>query len=54
LEVLQLARAAGLPLADLVAERARRSALEVLRGAPVAVDVVVTDRAGTIVGRAGP
>jgi cobalt-precorrin-5B (C1)-methyltransferase len=39
------------PLGDLVAAGARRTALDVLRGAPVAVDVVVIDRAGTIVGR---
>jgi cobalt-precorrin-5B (C1)-methyltransferase len=38
-------------LGDLVAARAREVALEVLRGAPVAVDVVVIDRSGTIVGR---
>jgi cobalt-precorrin-5B (C1)-methyltransferase len=35
-----------------VAAGARETALGVLRGAPVAVDVVVIDRAGTIVGRA--
>ncbi len=38
-------------LGDLVAARAREVALEVLRGAPVEVDVVVIDRAGAIVGR---
>lgn len=38
-------------LGDLVAARAREVALEVLRDAPVEVDVVVIDRAGTIVGR---
>jgi cobalt-precorrin-5B (C1)-methyltransferase len=38
-------------LGDLVAARAREVALGVLRGAPVEVDVVVIDRAGTIVGR---
>jgi cobalt-precorrin-5B (C1)-methyltransferase len=38
-------------LGDLVAARAREVALEVLRGAPVGVDVVVIDRSGTIVGR---
>jgi len=38
-------------LGDLVAARAREVALEVLRGAPVEVDVVVIDRSGTIVGR---
>ena len=46
------AAAAGLPLGDLVAAGARETALGVLRGAPVEVDVVVIDRAGTIVGRA--
>ncbi|WP_283137635.1 cobalt-precorrin-5B (C(1))-methyltransferase [Rhizohabitans arisaemae] len=54
LETLRLCQAAGLPIGDLVAGRARRTALDVLRGAPVDVDVVVVDRAGVIVGRAGP
>jgi cobalt-precorrin-5B (C1)-methyltransferase len=53
LDALQQCRAAGLPLGDLVAAGARETALGVLRGAPVAVDVVVIDRAGTVVGRAG-
>ncbi|SCF78070.1 cobalt-precorrin-5B (C1)-methyltransferase [Streptomyces sp. MnatMP-M27] len=35
----------------LVAMTAREEALTVLRGAPVAVDVICIDRAGTIVGR---
>ncbi|WP_214412259.1 cobalt-precorrin-5B (C(1))-methyltransferase [Sphaerisporangium fuscum] len=52
LQALRLCEQAALPLGDLVAERARRVALDVLRGAPVEVDVVVIDRAGTIVGRA--
>ncbi|WP_067468076.1 cobalt-precorrin-5B (C(1))-methyltransferase [Actinomadura macra] len=53
LDALQICGRAGVPLGDLVAARARDTALGVLRGAPVAVDVVVIDRAGTIVGRAG-
>jgi len=52
LEALGHCQAAGLPLGDLIAEKARRTAIEVLREAPVAVDVVVIDRAGTVVGRA--
>ena len=52
-EALGLAQAAGVPLADIVAARAREAALAVLSGG-VALDVVVIDRAGTIVGRAGP
>jgi cobalt-precorrin-5B (C1)-methyltransferase len=52
LDALEQCRAAGLPLGDLVAAAARQTALGVLRGAPVEVDVVVIDRAGTIVGHA--
>ncbi len=54
LETVQLCAARGVPLGDLVAEAAREQALGVLRGAPVAVDVICIDRAGTIVGRALP
>jgi cobalt-precorrin-5B (C1)-methyltransferase len=52
LDALQQCQAAGVPLGDLVAAGARDTALDVLRGAPVAVDVVVIDRGGTVVGRA--
>ena len=52
LDALQQCQAAGLPLGDLVAAGARRTAEGVLLGAPVEVDVVVIDRAGTVVGRA--
>lgn len=51
---LGLAHAAGIPLGDAVAAAARDEALRVLRGAPVAVDVVCIDRAGGIVGRCAP
>ncbi|MGW7516848.1 cobalt-precorrin-5B (C(1))-methyltransferase [Streptomyces sp. NPDC054796] len=57
LAALQLCAARGVPLGDLVATAARDQALGVLRGAPVAVDVLCVDRAGTVVGRcavAGP
>ena len=54
LGALHLAADAGLPLGDLVAEGARRTALGVLAGAPVAVDVLVVDRSGAVVGTAGP
>lgn len=52
-EALGLAQAADVPLADVVAARAREAALAVLSGG-VTLDVVVIDRAGVIVGRAGP
>ncbi|WP_411075419.1 cobalt-precorrin-5B (C(1))-methyltransferase [Streptomyces sp. cmx-4-7] len=51
LAALRLCEAAGVPLGDLVATRARDESLAVLRGAPVAVDVICIDRAGTVVGR---
>ncbi|MEU6120376.1 cobalt-precorrin-5B (C(1))-methyltransferase [Streptomyces sp. NPDC047123] len=51
LAALQLCAAAGVPLGDLVAARARDEALGVLRGAPVRVDVLCIDRAGNVVGR---
>ncbi|MEU6642471.1 cobalt-precorrin-5B (C(1))-methyltransferase [Saccharomonospora sp. NPDC046836] len=54
LHALELSRAEGVALGELVAERARQVAAGVLADAPVAVDVVAVDRAGTIVGRAGP
>ena len=50
MEVLTLTAEARLPLGDLVAKRARETALGVLSGAPVAVEVLVFDRAGQIVG----
>jgi cobalt-precorrin-5B (C1)-methyltransferase len=49
-EVLELA--GPLPLADLVARRAREAALAMLAGG-VELDVLVVDRAGRIVGEAG-
>jgi cobalt-precorrin-5B (C1)-methyltransferase len=52
LDALRQCQEAGLPLGDLVAAGARRTAEGVLLGAPVEVDVVVIDRAGTVVGRA--
>ncbi|MFG2890439.1 cobalt-precorrin-5B (C(1))-methyltransferase [Streptomyces sp. NPDC048248] len=54
LAALQLCAAAGVPLGDLVAATARDESLTVLRGAPVAVDVICIDRAGLVVGRAEP
>ena len=53
LAALRLAQAAGLPLGDAVAARARATALATLDGADIAVDVLVVDRDGNPVGRAG-
>ncbi|WP_404817271.1 cobalt-precorrin-5B (C(1))-methyltransferase [Streptomyces thermolineatus] len=54
LETVQLCAGRGVPLGDLVARAARETALGVLRGAPVAVDVLCIDRAGAVVGRCAP
>ena len=53
LEVLDRCRSACLPVGDAVADAARRTALDVLDGAPVAVGVVAVDRAGAVVGTSG-
>ncbi|WP_420813843.1 cobalt-precorrin-5B (C(1))-methyltransferase [Phytoactinopolyspora endophytica] len=52
IHALELAEAAGVDLGTLVAQRALRASADVLREAPVTVDVVVVNRAGTVVGRA--
>lgn len=46
---LALAQGEHVPLADRVAERAGDCARNILRGAPVCIDVMVVDRAGAIV-----
>ncbi|WP_114361844.1 cobalt-precorrin-5B (C(1))-methyltransferase [Ciceribacter lividus] len=53
LEVLEILRDEAIDIAAVVAADARETALDVLRGAPVDVDVIVTDREGNILGRAG-
>ena len=50
-QVLDLAAAAGLTLADAIARKARRQALAQLSG-ETAVEVLIFDRSGTLVGRA--
>ena len=52
LEVLELTRLQGLDLPAAIAACARAAALEVLRGAPVKVDVMVMDRAGALLAHA--
>ena len=52
LEVLELAQLQGLDLPSVIAARARAAAHDTLRGAPVEVDVMVMDRAGTLLAHA--
>ena len=52
-QVQTMAADAGLPLARVIARRAREVALATLAGG-VALDVVVFDRDGALIGRAGP
>ncbi|TPW31296.1 cobalt-precorrin-5B (C(1))-methyltransferase [Pararhizobium mangrovi] len=48
MEVLEIVRAEGVDLPAAIAARARQTALDTLRGAPIEVDVLVIDRAGAI------
>ncbi|MGJ8569787.1 MAG: cobalt-precorrin-5B (C(1))-methyltransferase [Hoeflea sp.] len=52
MEVLELTREQGLDLPAAIAVQARTKALETLRGAPIQVDVMVMDRAGTLLAHA--
>lgn len=51
LEVLETAKRLGLPLGDVVAQHAWRTAAKALRGADMALEIVVFDRGGELVGR---
>ena len=51
--VFDMAAKAGFPLADLIAQRALETVRSTLGQAPVSADVVVVDRDGAVVGRAG-
>lgn len=53
LEILEISREIGFDIAKPIAERALQTAIDTLRGAAVAVDVIVTDRKGEILARAG-
>jgi cobalt-precorrin-5B (C1)-methyltransferase len=53
LHAMTLTRAAGVPLAQRVADEALRTVRELLGSAPVAAEVLVVDREGEIVARAG-
>jgi len=53
LEAGELAAKEKLDIGPLIAEKARVRAQELLKGAPVIVDIVVVDRKGKVVGRAG-
>lgn len=53
MEVLERATAAGLPLADAIAQRCRAVAMQTTKP-ETAVDVLVVDRSGNVVGHDGP
>jgi cobalt-precorrin-5B (C1)-methyltransferase len=52
-EAQSLARAQGIALGDAVAARARETALDLLKGTAILLDLIVVDRDGTPIGRAG-
>ncbi|UVF17974.1 cobalt-precorrin-5B (C(1))-methyltransferase [Microvirga terrae] len=51
LEVLETAKRLGLPLGDVVAQHAWRTAAKALGGATIALEIAVFDRDGQLVGR---
>jgi cobalt-precorrin-5B (C1)-methyltransferase len=51
-EAFALAQSAGIALGDAVAHAAQRTAKDVVSGVPIAVEVVLFDRDGALVGRA--
>lgn len=53
MEALEIVGGADLDLVPMIAVRARETAQRVLGDAPVGVDIIVVDRAGSIIGRAG-
>ncbi|HBF28772.1 cobalt-precorrin-5B (C(1))-methyltransferase [Rhizobium sp.] len=53
LEILEISKEIGFDIAKPIAERALKTALDTLRGADVIVDVIITDRKGEILARAG-
>ncbi|MGR6469099.1 cobalt-precorrin-5B (C(1))-methyltransferase [Rhizobium sp. PAMB 3182] len=53
LEVLEATQGTGIDLPARIAEKALQTARETLRDAPVSVDIVITDRLGKIIARAG-
>ncbi len=50
-EVLDMTKAIGIDIATPIAVKAKETALATLRGAPVDVEIIVTDRAGTTLAR---
>jgi cobalt-precorrin-5B (C1)-methyltransferase len=50
-EVLEITQALGIDLANSIALKAKMTAADTLKGAPVEVEVIVTDRKGTVLAR---
>ncbi|MGU3577220.1 cobalt-precorrin-5B (C(1))-methyltransferase [Brucellaceae bacterium C25G] len=51
LEVLEMTQKINLDLPQAIAKKAHETALSTLRGAPVEIEIIVTDRKGTILAR---
>ncbi len=50
-EVLEITQSLGIDLAPIIAIKAKQTAIDTLKGAPVDVEVIVTDRKGTVLAR---
>jgi cobalt-precorrin-5B (C1)-methyltransferase len=51
-QVFELCRQEGVDIAQVMARAALTTAIDVLRGAPIAVDIVIVDRKGQIIAHA--
>ena len=52
MQVFEMVRRCDLPLGNVIASKARYAALGVLSGAPVAVEILIFDRQGKLLGSA--
>jgi len=52
-QAFELAKGEDVPIGDIIARRARRAALAAVAGSGTAIEVVIFDRTGALVGRAG-
>ncbi len=49
--MLEITQELGFDLAHAIAIKAKQTAIDTLKGAPVDVEVIVTDRKGTVLAR---
>ena len=51
---LEMAREARIPLADLIAQNAKKNAAAMIKNPAIGIDIIIIDRTGNIIAKAGP